>query len=219
MLEWPACYWLVDYWQGELPPLDPNKKLFVFASHGHPDHYNPGVLHMGNDTKHVLSSDIKVTGSRNTLSVEPESSYRLSDGTGGTIDVVTLKSTDLGVAFLLRYMEKTIYHGGDLHLWVWEEATEQENEDMIEAFNEQMDKLKGVTLDVAFAPLDPRLGKHAFRGMDTLISTARVKRVFPMHFGDDFSIIEEYKQYRGRKPPDTTIMEISYKGQQWEFDI
>ena len=33
----------------------------------------------------------------------------------------TLKSTDEGVAFLVRVKEKTFFHAGDLNWWYWEE--------------------------------------------------------------------------------------------------
>ena len=42
----------------------------------------------------------------------------------------TLKSTDEGVAFLLNYIGNTVYHAGDLNLWVWKEESREYNEDM-----------------------------------------------------------------------------------------
>lgn len=31
---------LFDYYEGTMPEFDPAKKLLVFASHSHPDHFN-----------------------------------------------------------------------------------------------------------------------------------------------------------------------------------
>ena len=42
----------------------------------------------------------------------------------------TLKSTDEGVAFLVRVKEKTFFHAGDLNWWHWEEESEYYNEQM-----------------------------------------------------------------------------------------
>ena len=32
---------LFDYYKGTIPEFPTNKRIFVFASHGHGDHYNP----------------------------------------------------------------------------------------------------------------------------------------------------------------------------------
>lgn len=37
---------LFDYYQGELPELPDEKMLYVFASHRHPDHFNPEVFRL-----------------------------------------------------------------------------------------------------------------------------------------------------------------------------
>ncbi len=93
LLEWPACYWLIDYWQGDVPSLDPNKGLLIFASHSHMDHYNPKNFDMGKNAEYILSSDIEPAKTENILSVNPNKNYRLSDGKGGTIEPTTLAST------------------------------------------------------------------------------------------------------------------------------
>lgn len=41
LLEWEHCYWLFDYYQGEIPRMNPEKMIFVFSSHSHSDHFNP----------------------------------------------------------------------------------------------------------------------------------------------------------------------------------
>ncbi|MCM1412710.1 MAG: MBL fold metallo-hydrolase [Lachnospiraceae bacterium] len=44
LAETDECYYMFDYWKGALPPLDPSKPIFVFASHSHADHYNPEIF-------------------------------------------------------------------------------------------------------------------------------------------------------------------------------
>ena len=41
LVELRECCLLFDYYQGELPAVDPAKTLYVFVSHGHRDHYTP----------------------------------------------------------------------------------------------------------------------------------------------------------------------------------
>ncbi len=43
LMEWETCYWLFDHCTGEIPQMDAEKKVFVFVSHRHGDHWNPKV--------------------------------------------------------------------------------------------------------------------------------------------------------------------------------
>ena len=63
LVETEQCYYVFDYYQGELPELDVEKPIIVFASHAHPDHYNKKIFTLLKDCvmKHVtavLSKDI-----------------------------------------------------------------------------------------------------------------------------------------------------------------
>ena len=54
---------LFDYYKGDLPRMNPQKKLLVFASHAHYDHYNPQIFELRKDVttvRFILSSDIFV---------------------------------------------------------------------------------------------------------------------------------------------------------------
>ena len=44
LAETESCYYLFDYFKGELPELDPQKPILVLASHKHADHYHPSVF-------------------------------------------------------------------------------------------------------------------------------------------------------------------------------
>ena len=35
---------LFDYWKGGLPRLPAKKKLYVFVTHSHEDHFNPAIF-------------------------------------------------------------------------------------------------------------------------------------------------------------------------------
>ncbi len=226
LVEWEACYWLFDYHTGDIPQMDEEKKVFVFVSHKHGDHLNPRVFDLRHEypnIEYVLSSDIEVPQgdwvSKQVTRVEPEKRYELCDGDSQMVLLATLRSTDLGVAFLLSYLGKTVYHAGDLNLWMWKEETKQYNEDMAAAFREQMNHLKGIAIDVAFVPLDPRQEEYYYLGLEALLNTAKVKRVFPMHFGSEFSVIERYKMKRAANPSGTIIMDIRQAGKEWEIDL
>ena len=40
LVETDDAYFLFDYYKGTVPELDSSKKMFVFVSHGHYDHYS-----------------------------------------------------------------------------------------------------------------------------------------------------------------------------------
>ena len=150
---------------------------------------------------------------------EPDGQYELRDGDGQTILLTTLRSTDEGVAFLLDYLGKSVYHAGDLNLWVWKEESEQYNKEMKASFDEQMARLKDIVIDVAFVPLDPRQEEYYYLGLEALLERAKVKRVFPMHFGRDFSVIERYRKERTGNLRETVLMDIRHVGEEWEIEL
>ncbi len=231
LIEWDHSYWLFDYYTGIIPELKPNKKLFVFSSHSHSDHFNPDVLRLRDQlpsVQYILSSDIhwKKEYERaygvgkeffdEVLSIKPFCDYDLTDESTEMIHLRTLKSTDQGVAFLLKYQSKTIYHAGDLNLWMWKEESKMYNNDMKAKFLKEMEYLKDMPINVAFAPLDPRQEEWYSLGMDCLLSTAQVSYVFPMHFWDTPSVIQQYKN-DSMNIGDTKVMDVSHKGQTWDL--
>ena len=95
--------------------------------------------------------------------------------------VKTLRSTDEGVAFLLETEGTLLYHAGDLNNWYWEGESDAYNREMAEAYRSEL-ALLPAHLDIAFVPVDPRLGKAYSLGARELL-TVSVKMLVPMHFG------------------------------------
>ena len=229
LLEMAEADFLFDYYRGEIPQREKEKPLVVFVSHKHHDHYNPEIFELIKsypNTQYVLSKDVPIKRElkryqEQGISLEEaiivaakneRKVIRLPDGT--ELKAETLKSTDEGVAFLLEYEGKTIYHAGDLNLWVWEEESRSYNENMKRAYFTQLEKLKGREIDLAFVPLDPRQEKDAFGGMESFLAYTRSRCVFPMHFWGTYPIIGEFlarhPEYEG------TVRRIAYTGQQFE---
>ena len=234
LVEWDNCYFLFDYYRGNIPKLDKNKMLVVFVSHGHGDHFNPEIFKLYKEypnTKYLISSDIKIndhTRQKHDITDEllqlikivmPNLEYELLDKDNNSILINTLKSTDIGVAFIIRYQDKTIYHAGDLNLWVWMGETKQSNNDMRSRFLSEISKLKGSNIDIAFVPLDPRQEECYGLGMDELLKSVDVKYVFPMHFWDKPEIIQKYINETDVSRLSTMIMDIKKQGQSWSIEI
>jgi L-ascorbate metabolism protein UlaG (beta-lactamase superfamily) len=168
-------------------------KTLVFSSHGHGDHFSPAVFKWQKEHSniaYVLSDDIE-TGrdKRDVTFVRAGNHYRV-----GEVHIETLASTDLGVAFLVHCDGISIFHAGDLNWWHWEGEPEEDNRLMSLAYKEQIDLLKGRKIDLAFIPVDPRLEEQCSWGLEYFMQEVGAGNVFPMHFGQDYSIFARLRK-------------------------
>ena len=194
LVETDRFYYLFDYEKGVLPEMNGQKPIFVLSSHGHGDHYNPKIFPLLEKAgmEHItaiLSDDIEAPASVPVLSVSPEKEYRLCE----QLTLTTFRSTDLGVAFLIQDQKQLFYHAGDLNDWVWDEETEEYNEEMTRNYREQIGllakKLRGREIDTAFVVLDPRQEQDYARGMIYFLEHIPVRQVYPMHYWGEPGII------------------------------
>ena len=138
-------------------------------------------------------------------------------GRAGELAVYTLRSTDEGVAFVVETEGKRLYHAGDLNLWVWDEESDAYNADMRARFAREMDKLKGQRFDLAFVPLDPRQEADAYLGLESFLQTADASAVFPMHFWNDFDIIERFRRDHAGLAGTEKILSMHKDGECYEI--
>ncbi len=213
LAELPSVTLLFDWTEGDLPPLPEDKPLYVFASHAHPDHFDPKIFALdqwkgevpddvdgGNrDIRFILGHDIK-------LSIRNLERWKVPPGTaekcrilrgGQTLalpqaGVEALSSTDEGEAFLVTADGMTLFHAGDLNWWHWEGEDTAWNRNMEVNFKRYTEPLRGRRIDLAMLPLDPRLGEDGFRGPSYLLETADIRRFLPMHQWGDFGFTEKF---------------------------
>lgn len=137
------------------------------------------------NVQYILSDDIKQGQKQRLISSAPHSQYppntfflkpeehlcfQIKDGKAipirrsepipsgwADIEILTFRSTDEGVAFLVKAEGKTIYHAGDLNNWKWTGEPEEWNGDMARRYSKEVNKLAdmNVEIDAAFLPLDP----------------------------------------------------------------
>ena len=210
LTETESCYYLFDYFKGTLPALNAGKPILVLASHKHQDHYNAVVFSLLKDMGMqnivaVLSHDIPsgtVPEDIPCIMVSPCKSYELPQGQ----QLCTYRSTDQGVAFLIRDGEELFYHAGDLNDWVWEEETDSYNRQMTGSYRKEIallaEELHGRPLTAAFVVLDPRQGKDYDRGMLYFLKHIQGDCIYPMHYWERPQIMErflqEHPQYQNR---------------------
>lgn len=213
---------LFDYYYGDLSFLEEKleeKPLFVFSSHAHGDHFNPEIFTIVNKhkkTSYHLSFDIKgkptVPNNLNIQYLDVDRTYEIED-----LGIVkTLQSTDEGVAFLIKTSDETLFYAGDLHWWDWpgedpDWLTEQET-----VFKREIGKIKNESIDIAFAVLDSRLEDNYAKGMTHILSELHPRYVLPMHFWDDRSVVERFKERSEKKGLDTIILDTT-KETHWEL--
>ncbi|MBR6769958.1 MAG: MBL fold metallo-hydrolase [Lachnospiraceae bacterium] len=228
-LELKHCILLFDYYKGSLPDWDKRKKLYVFASHSHSDHFSLktlNLLHQYDRLHFFFSNDIRLSErylERNHIPVEVKEKITFmgknktlvwDDGEGEEIRIQTLRSTDEGVAFLVWAEGKCIYHAGDLNWWHWEGESAAFNGNMARDYQKEIDKIEGQHFDVAFVPLDHRLEAAYGWGMDYFLSHTKTDYVFPMHMWDQYGVIHQYKKTPLGNQYQDKIMEIQQPGQE-----
>ena len=156
-----------------------DKSVVVFVSHAHGDHYNSMIFNWAEkirDIRYVLSNDIRPrTGA---LMAAPHHRYDLGD-----MAVETFRSTDEGLAFLVEVEGLLIYHAGDLNWWHWEGEDPQWNADMARDYKREISLLLGKHIDIAFIPVDPRLGDSMLLGIEYFMEYVGAKMAVPMHYG------------------------------------
>lgn len=197
---------LFDYFKGELPEFDRGKKLFVFATHRHPDHFSEKIFELAekNDNiSFILSDDIdsrRVPDNlkSRTVFLGANQEKRL-EYEGGTAVLHTYKSTDEGIALIIDIDGVRIYYAGDLNYWYWEGEPEPWNSNQEADYRRELGFMAELIkndkkrVDIAFVPLDNRLGKQFFYGMDDYMRRVGAEKVFPMHLNGPADIIDRLK--------------------------
>lgn len=209
-------YLLFDYYKGELPKMDPDKKMAVFVSHSHYDHYGKDIFRLRDifqQIRFILSDDIRAQEEEDVIFVRPNEHREILG-----LDITTLRSNDEGVAFLVKYKNRTIYHAGDLNWWHWEGEPEEYNTKMRRSYQSEINKLQKEKIDVAFVPVDPRLGEQYCWGLDCFMKRTETARVFPMHFWETYDIFDRLLLEKCTEDYQDKIVRIDREGQSFLLD-
>ncbi len=169
-----------------------NLPVIALASHAHGDHYLPEIQSLADAC--VLGEGVEPF--EGALCMKP----------GDAIEVLGAKisafgSTDEGVSFLTESGGLRIFHAGDLNFWHWrDESTEDEVRQMLEAFESVLDALDGKPVDLAFFPVDARMGAGHDEGADMYIQRIAPKILIPMHWWGRPEVAEAYARKHAGAP-------------------
>lgn len=202
------CTLLFDYYRGDFPEFAAEKPLYVFSSHKHADHFNFQIFDLAEKYKeihYILSEDIRKKYKRKYLLEKKGLTEELlekiiwikekENREDQFVQIQSIPSTDIGVAFLVRLRKNGsyVYHAGDLNWWTWKGETEEEKQKMEKNFKDDLEflceKLAGNEITAAFLPLDPRLENHYADGFDYYMHNIPIRYAFPMHAFGDYSVI------------------------------
>ena len=193
--------------------LKTQKKVIVFSSHSHFDHFNPIILkwkQIRPDIHYILSSDINIDKNDRNNYINMLSVYE--DLHIDNLYVKAFSSNDIGISFLVKVDNITIFHSGDLNWWHWWDENEEFNSKMEKSFKSEIEKIKSNSIDIAFFPVDSRLKEYYFIGGEYFIKKINPNLFIPMHFREDFNVTKKFKEKI--KAANTKIVDISKRGEQ-----
>lgn len=165
-------------------------KLYVLASHFHPDHFNREVLSWKEqrpDICYIFSKDIL-----KHHRAQADDAFYINKGEEYEDDALRIRafgSTDVGISFLIDLQGTSIFHAGDLNNWHWsEESTPQEIRKAEGDFLAEVKFIRQTVsaVDVVMFPVDRRMGKDYMKGAKQFIEQIKTTIFVPMHFSDDY---------------------------------
>lgn len=159
------------------------ERLYVFASHAHFDHFDPHIIdYAPHVTRYIFSNDIRRT-KRARIFPQDKTVYlkKYDDWADDFLRVRSFDSTDVGTSFLVDTGSEKIFHAGDFNWWHWSGDTEENQKLAKNAFMKQMKKLDGLAADVAFFPIDGRLGEYLDIGAKEFCARTDIRAIVAMH--------------------------------------
>lgn len=186
----------------------------VFASHGHKDHFNAAVLRWRVRHKNIIyifSDDIPAN--KEAILMKSGDSVTLQG-----MRVSAFPSTDIGVSFLVETEGLAIFHAGDLNLWSPRPSTEEASLTFKKAKFAYLKVLKHIychTIDIAFFPVDPRIGPGYETGALYFAQYFKPRLFVPMHFGNNYDACQVFSAKNNF--PGMEVFRIQMRGQQYEY--
>lgn len=220
-----GCTVIMDYYRDseELPAqgvvheelLHRPGRIYVLASHFHPDHFNKETLEWKKsrfDIVYLFSKDIL-----RHRRASKEAAIWLKKGEEYKDEILSVRafgSTDVGVSFLIEVEGKKVFHAGDLNNWHWmDESTETEWKGYEKNYLHELDFLYEYTheVDVAMFPVDPRLGKEYMRGPKQFVEKIKTHIFVPMHFTPEYGKANAFRALA--QESGACFVELKYSGQ------
>lgn len=212
-----------DYWRGEngeLPEkvqlreqdLAGHKRVLVFVSHSHEDHFDDIIYswdYQRLGITYIISDDLPI-GKRGKR-VKPGDTLTVGDA-----EIRVFDSTDKGVSFYVSLYGLNIFHAGDLNLWHWrEESTLREIAQAEKDFYAAMAPIDHLPMDIAMFPVDPRMGGLYEAGANYFVMSVKPRVFLPMHWQGRAEVAQSYA--RKNKTRYTEVLALTQPREQAEL--
>ena len=191
-------------------------KLYVLATHFHPDHFNREILtwkEQRPDIQYIFSKDIL-----KSHRAKAEDAFYIKKGEtyeDDTIRIDAFGSTDVGSSLLLHLQDWSIFHAGDLNNWHWkDESTPQEVAEAEGNYLKELDIIAKETsvMDLVMFPVDPRLGTDFMRGAQQFIDRIKTSVFVPMHFWERPAEVMAFGPYAESKGCRYIVLSVPGEG-------
>ena len=191
-------------------------KLYVLATHFHPDHFNREILtwkEQRPDIQYIFSKDIL-----KSHRAKAEDAFYIKKGEtyeDDTIRIDAFGSTDIGSSFLLHLQDWSIFHAGDLNNWHWkDESTPQEVAEAEGNYLKELDIIATETsvMDLVMFPVDPRLSTDFMRGAQQFIDRIKTSVFVPMHFWERPAEVMAFGPYAESKGCRYIVLSVPGEG-------
>ena len=208
LVESTTCYLLFDFVKGNLPTLQQDKPLYIFASHFHADHFSKRIYETGHApelTTLFLGKGIFPKTVPDALKSRAHIMKKHEGYSDALIRVGTLDSNDSGVAFIVEIKDTsdtpspktpsahhTLYFAGDLNAWYWD--GDEEDKKLMRIYHEELMRIKGRHFDLAFIPLDPRLKQYETLGISDFFEYCTADVIIPMHCWGEMEVITRARE-------------------------
>jgi hypothetical protein len=171
--------------------IKPEKKQVFLITHGHYDHFDLSIAsYKEMKSQFIVSSDITIEKveslGANVHFMSPDETMEID-----SVTIQTFKSTDLGVSFYVALQNCNIFHSGDLNWWHWENTPKATQLDEEKAYKVIIDEVVKKSIDIAFIPMDPRLGIATTWAIDYFKDHNNAKIIVPIHFGDQYKVVRD----------------------------
>lgn len=189
-----------------------DQNVYVFVSHTHADHYDPGIL----EWEKVIPNIHYIFGW--DYYKKPPTEYSIKPGDSLILDemeIHTVEAIDLGSAFLVKVDNLAIYHSGDHVLW-------GDAKEVHEYLHDSLMYLlsKTNTIDIMMMGIREDSEKEFInQGTADSIQLMKPSIFFPMHESDYFNSYKNFKTNFEKDLPRTTLyapysfgFSVEYKG-------
>lgn len=204
LVETERCILIFDYW---MDPADvireymhTAKRLYVFASHFHEDHFTKEIFRWKESIRNItfiLSKDIL----KRRRAQKEDADVWMAKGAvweDENLKVIATGSNDSGVSWIVEVDGKRLFHAGDLCNWYARFLSEDDVPEKVfsEEFGEInpiaeekrfLGELKDIrkiadSFDLIMFPVDGRIGNGYTLGGRQFIERFKVGMFVPMHF-------------------------------------